>query len=92
MCSFALVPVPVVQRADTKIMNAIQRMNRSQPGSSRIKGRYAIQRISDGKTHSVIQRIEIYPVDSVIRPSNNRGQILTKRTSLCIEERFIQWK
>ena len=39
VCSFALVPVPVVQRADTKIMNAIQRMNRSQPGSSRIKGR-----------------------------------------------------
>ena len=70
MCSFALVPAPVVQRADTKIMNAIQR-------------------ISDGKTHSVIQRIEIYPVDSVIRPSNNRGQILTKRTSLSTEERFI---
>ena len=33
----------------------------------------AIQRISDSKTYCVINRIESYPVDSVIRPSNNRG-------------------
>ena len=31
-----------------------------------------MQRISDSKTYSVIHRIEIYPVESVIRPSNNR--------------------
>ena len=31
-----------------------------------------MQRISDSKTYSVIHRIEIYPADSVIRPSNNR--------------------
>ena len=36
-------------------------------------GYIAIQRISDSKTYCVIHRIEIYPVDSVIRPSNNRG-------------------
>ena len=29
--------------------------------------------ISDSKTYCVINRIEIYPVDSVIRPLNNRG-------------------
>ena len=36
-------------------------------------GEIAIQRISDSKTYSVIHRIEIYPVDNIIRPSNNRG-------------------
>ena len=37
-------------------------------------GYIAIQWISDSKTYSVIHWVEIYPVDSVIRPSNNRGQ------------------
>ena len=33
----------------------------------------AIRRISDRKTYSGIHRIEFYPVDSVIQPSNNLG-------------------
>ena len=34
-------------------------------------GEIAIQWISDSKMYSIIRRIEIYLVDSVIRPSNN---------------------
>ena len=34
-----------------------------------------LQWIRDCKKFSAIHRIEIYPVDSVIRPSNNRGLI-----------------
>ena len=37
-------------------------------------GQIAVQRISDSKTYSVIHWIEIYPMDSAIRSSNNRGQ------------------
>ena len=29
--------------------------------------------MSDIKSYSVIDRLESYPVDSVIQPSNNRG-------------------
>ena len=36
-------------------------------------GEIAIQPISDGKTYSVIYRIESYPVNRVIWPSNNLG-------------------
>ena len=36
-------------------------------------GEVAIPRISDSKTYNVIHRIEIYPMDAVIQPSNNQG-------------------
>ena len=45
------------------------------------KGEIAIQRISDRETYSAIHQIEIYPVDSVIYPSNNQGLVLTPGVS-----------
>ena len=39
-------------------------------------GEIAIQWISDCKTYCVIHRIDIYPVDSVVQFSNNRGQFI----------------
>ena len=36
----------------------------------------AIQRISCNKTNHAIRWIAIYPVDSVIQPLNNRGQVI----------------
>ena len=35
----------------------------------------AIQRISVNKTNHAIRWIVIYPVDSVVQPLNNRGQV-----------------
>ena len=37
----------------------------------------AIQRISVHKTNHAIRWIVVYPVDNVIQPLNNRGQIFT---------------
>ena len=36
----------------------------------------AIQRISVNKTNHAVRWIVIYPVDSIIQPLNNRGQII----------------
>ena len=44
-------------------------------------GYIAIQRINNGKTYNVIHQIEIYPMDSVIRSSNNRGQVQSVLTA-----------
>ena len=46
----------------------------------------AIQRISVNKTNHAIRWIVIYPVDSVIQPLNNRGQVL----SCCHRKRISQ--
>ena len=62
------------------------------------KGEIAIQRISDRKTYSAIHQIEIYPVDSVIRPSNDWGLVLTpgvskkylRRGKAVVRKRVIQ--
>ena len=51
--------------------NAIQRINR-----------YLAE--SDGKTYSVIHQIEVYPVDSVIRSSNNRDLEETFRNNTIV--------
>ena len=45
------------------------------------KEEIAIQRINDRETYSAIHQIAIYPVDSVIYPSNNRSLVLTPGVS-----------
>ena len=45
-------------------------------GGNTIQRIIAIQRISNSKTFSVIHRIEIYSVDTVIQSSNNRGLVI----------------
>ena len=50
-----------------------------------------INRYPDSKTYSVIDRIEFYPVDSVIQPSNNRGLMFEDRSIPSALIEFSVW-